>query len=819
MPVSDVGEFIEIAGPAGFDLTGWSLVLYNGNGGAPYGTTPLTGTIPSVTPGYGFVVVNYPTNGIQNGAPDGIALVQEAATVSTEGVVVGDFQSGLGGFFIQDSSGDGSLDTSDGLFISEANAPAFGLQGQMVRVRGTVTEIDELTQLTNVTVLLDCGAASIPATPVVLPVGDSDVWEQYEGMLVTFPQDLYITEFFNFDRHNEIVVATERHYQPTNVMVPGPAAVAEATAQELERITLDDGRLGSNLDPTLHPDGNEFTLTNYFRGGDILQGVTGILNQRYDRSGSRSSSNELQYRIDPTVGATHVVMNPRPSAPDPTGGTVTVASFNVLNFFTNFATDSDFCGGRFNPFCRGANDQNEYDRQLAKLVNGILGLDADIVGLQEIENDVRTNTDGSPTHEAITALVDALNVAVDAPAGDPVWMGGGEADYYNTYPITNEIIYRKGAVTPLGPPKALKLDAPLTYPLNLAFDAVRSLGADPVGRAPLAQSFADNNGEVFTVVVNHFKSKGSFCGDVLHPVSGDVLWTDAASTTGQANCNVTRVKQAEALMEWITTDPTGLGDPDVLVIGDLNSYAKEDPISVIEGESYTNLLEEFEGSGAYTYVFDGRLGNLDHALGSASILSQVTGTTAWLINADEVDLFDYNTSFLQPPQAALYEDEPYRVSDHDPVVVGLALISPKALKETAQVELEGLLPTGSSGDDRRIQKATDHIDQSLNSAWLDPATLDPETGKRVFDYEHQAARELEKVKTVDVQSSIEMLVIADQRLALTELFVATSEGANSSRLNKAVDNLADAAANIAKGKFAEAILDYKKAWTNAVKAQ
>jgi len=72
---NDVGEFIEISGPAGTNLTNWKIVLYNGSGGANYRTNVLSGTIADICNGRGVVVVNYPADGIQNGSPDGIALV------------------------------------------------------------------------------------------------------------------------------------------------------------------------------------------------------------------------------------------------------------------------------------------------------------------------------------------------------------------------------------------------------------------------------------------------------------------------------------------------------------------------------------------------------------------------------------------------------------------------------------------------------------------------------------------------------------------------------------------------------------------------
>jgi DNA/RNA endonuclease G (NUC1)/PKD repeat protein len=78
---TDVNEAIEVEGPAGTDLTGWSVVLYDGNGGVAYNTQPLTGTIPATCGTRGVVVVSYPVNGIQNGSPDGMALVDATGHV------------------------------------------------------------------------------------------------------------------------------------------------------------------------------------------------------------------------------------------------------------------------------------------------------------------------------------------------------------------------------------------------------------------------------------------------------------------------------------------------------------------------------------------------------------------------------------------------------------------------------------------------------------------------------------------------------------------------------------------------------------------
>jgi hypothetical protein len=170
--------------------------------------------------------------------------------------------------------------------------------------------------------------------------------------------------------------------------------------------------------------------------------------------------------------------------------------------------------------------------------------------------------------------------------------------------------------------------------------------------------------------VNHFKSKGSDCLDVGDPDLGD----------GQGNCSQTRRKAAAALVDWLATDPTSSGDPDFLIMGDLNSYAMEQTLTEIKaghddipgtGDDFTNLVVHFQGPFAYSYTFDGQAGSLDHALASASLFGQVTGAEDWHINSDEPSVLDYDTTFKPAEQEALYEPNAFRTSDHDPVVVGL----------------------------------------------------------------------------------------------------------------------------------------------------
>jgi predicted extracellular nuclease len=592
----------------------------------------LTALLPTGAAGQTFT----PIHDIQG---SGLATPVNNQFFTVQAVVVGDFQvGGIGGFYLQEEAADHDADplTSEGIFVFSSTAVA---AGDVVQLTGRAGEFGGQTQLSSVTGLsiLQSGVVIDP-TPISLPVADANEFERYEGMLVTFEQDLYISEYFNFDRFNEIVLTAARQFQPTEVAEPGSAeAAAVLSSNLLSRITLDDGRTSQNSNPALHPDGNVFDLTNTFRGGDILQDVTGVMGHAFNL-----------YRIQPTQGATHVVANPRPTAPDPIDGTLRIASFNVLNFFTTLDLGVDVCGPTGNLECRGADTVAEYERQLAKLLVGIQALDADVIGIQEIENDIRAD-DGDRAHDPILTLVEELN-EVEGPG---TWAWIGELDHYNDYPIRNEMIYRPAAVSPVGSPQTIADDA---------FDVSLPGIVEPLGRPPVAQTFRPVSGsqQPFTVVVNHFKSKSSSCAVLGDPNTGD----------GQGDCNLTRVAQAEALLEFIDVlDDTSSG---VLTIGDYNSYMMEDPIDTLVAGGLTNLVARFDEE-PYTLVFDGQLGTLDHALATRSMLNWVKGLTIFHINVDEPDILDYDMSFKQPAQDALFEPLPYRVSDHDPVIVGITL--------------------------------------------------------------------------------------------------------------------------------------------------
>ncbi len=592
-------------------------------------------------------------------------------TFTVEAIVTGDYQGVTGvddykldGFFIQeeDADADANAATSEGIFVYCLTCPTNVVVGDKVQVTGASSEYFGMSQLNATTagaVVVVSQNNALP-TPVALTLPAPGVtatdlagaqaqinayYEPFEGMLVKFPAQLSVTEYFELSRYGQVVLAQGgRFRQFTDANAPSASGYTAHQIDLAKRtVILDDDSnqqnhaLFENV-PVFHPVPG-FSITNYVRGGDTITDLTGVLHWSF--AGLTGTD---AWRVRPVMNASNAPVypytftsgNPRGAAAD-VGGNIKAASFNVLNYFTTLGS-------------RGANSTAELDRQAAKIVAAFAGLNADVIGVMEIEN----NNDG-----AIADLVGRLNASAGAGAYAYIATGTVGDDE-----ITVGIIYKTAKVTPIGAVQTLTAAA-FTDPNNTGSQR---------NRPAVAQTFEENAwGERFTVVVNHLKSKGS-C-----PSSGP----DIDQGDGQGCWNDTRQKAAAYMVgTWIPTLAASSGDPDFLIVGDLNAYRKEDPITNIKNAGYADLLDTWLGAPAYGYVFDGQLGYLDHALSNASLTPQVTGATEWHINADEVNLLDYNDTVqdsgeqdfnVKPSATTLYEANAYRSSDHDPVLVGLGL--------------------------------------------------------------------------------------------------------------------------------------------------
>jgi predicted extracellular nuclease len=646
-------------------------------------------TTPTVTPTNTPVpgTCSVPDVSIGSVQGSGAATSLSGQTVTVQGVVVLDYEGAspnLRGFYLEDS-GDGDPTTSDGIFVFESDNANRVNVGDVVQVTGVAGENQGQTQISSTVDVQPCGTTgTVAPVDVQLPSSSADYLERYEGMLVRFPQTLYVTEHFQLGRFGQVLLSSGgRLHQPTNIVAPGAAANAVQAQNDLNQILIDDDSQAQNPDPIKFARGGQpLSASNTLRGGDTVAGMVGVLS--YTWGGNAASPNA--YRVRP-IGALDGGVpdfqpaNPRPSAPLAVDARLRVVGMNLLNFFNTFSGCTNGANGAATD-CRGADNQTEFNRQWPKTVAAIQAMNPDVLGVNELEND------GYGPDSAIQFLVDKLNAAtapgtyafIDADAAT------GQTNALGTDAIKVSMIYKPAKVTPVGQTAVLN---------TVAF--VNGGDSAPRSRPSLAQAFQENaTGNRFIVDINHLKSKGSAC-DI--PDAGD----------GQGNCNAERVNAAQELVTWLASDPTGTGDPDILLVGDYNSYAMEDPITTIKNAGYTNLISTLIGEDAYSYVFDGQWGYLDHALASAGMASQVASVTEYHINSDEPSVLDYNTNFKTTDlQNTLYAADRFRVSDHDPVIVGLNLVNhpPKANDDTASVKKNGSVQIAVLANDTDVDGDT-----------------------------------------------------------------------------------------------------------------
>ena len=608
-------------------------------------------------------------------------------TVSTSGVVTAAFPTGgLKGFYIQTAGTGGPRNlavASNGIFVYQParDLNSAAVPGNFVTVTGAVSEFNGLTQLTALTTgVVDAGDA-----PSLVTASTTATWpatetqrESLEGMLYNPTGKYTVTNTFSTNQFGEVGLAfgTKPLIQPTEVAVPAlpkPDAIKAVEADNAaRRVVLDDGSSTNytaiSNDAAICVSRPTPCLTN---GNLTPPYVSNTAPVRVGAAVTFTANVIVDYRFNlwrfqPTApigpantGVPATFTNTRTSAPNEAAlgeEDLTVASFNVLNYFTTLGegaagcvafTDRDGDGNTVNSGCdqRGAWDSDDLNRQQQKIINAINALDADVVGLMEIENSAAL---GEKTDEALATLVAALNSAADAP----IWVyvpsstelpAATEMDV-----IANAIIYKPAVVQRVGESRALGTESGTLE----AFDNARE---------PIAQVFKKKGGggDKFLFVVNHFKSKGS-----AGPFFGDGDQGD-----GQGASNESRRRQATALRDWIPTVLDETSTTSVVLAGDFNSYTMEDPLRILYDAGFTNV-EQYFGGGEYSYSFSGLSGSLDHILVNDEALLHASGADIWDINAGESVALEYSrwnyhaTDFNDPG--------PYRSSDHDPVLLGLS---------------------------------------------------------------------------------------------------------------------------------------------------
>ena len=539
-------------------------------------------------------------------------------TVSTKGVVVADYEGPspkLRGFYLQDATGDGDPSTSDAIFVFNGSNDSVSL-GDVVHVTGTASDFQDQTQVSSVTRDRHVRHRHRGADRGRLPLASAADHEKYEGMLVTMPQTLSVTEHFQLGRFGQVVVSSGgRLQQPTNVVAPGAEAVVLQAQNDLNRLIIDDTTQAQNPDPIIWGRGGEpLSAENTLRGGDTVTGATGVMTYTWAGNGASPNAYRLRPLAQTGDGITFEAANPRPEGPRGRRRRRACRRHEPAQLLQHprprTAAPAGSAARRWT--AAGPTTLSSSQRQTAKTVAAIVKLDADVIGVNEVEND------GYGPDSALQELVDAVNA--DGGAGTyavlDVDEGTGEIDALGSDAIKVGAIYRPDAVTPVGDTAALN-----------SVEFVNGGDSSPRNRAVTRPGV---EGQRDRRRVRHERQPPEVEGlGVRDPGPGD----------GQANCAIVRTNSVRALLDWLGNDPTGTGDQDVLLVGDYNSYAMETPIKTLEEGGFTNLVRSTSArtptptsstaSGATSTTPSARTRSSTRSPGSRTTTSTPTSRRSW----------------------------------------------------------------------------------------------------------------------------------------------------------------------------------------------
>ncbi|SMX74974.1 ExeM/NucH family extracellular endonuclease [Brevibacterium antiquum] len=600
----------------------------------------------------------------------------QGETVKTQGVVTAAYPSGgLNGYYVQ-TPGTGSAEdetpgASDGIFVYSPDTVSDISIGDHLELTGKVSERYGQTQISvsgTGKTAVDEPAEAVKPVEDVFP-DEAAAREALEGMLLQPSGELTVADNYNTNSYGEVVLATgdKTLPQPTDVARPGSAEAKAIEAENLSReVILDDGAtvnyLENDKDTVLPYVSNDAPVRVGAQATITSPVVLGFDHQKWRFQPTTRLTGDNAEAIQPASFA-----DTRTEAPEDIGGQVSLASFNVLNYFTTTGDQLSGCSYyddrqgnhitvRSGCEARGAANAKSLKRQETKIVTAINKLDASVVSLMEIEN---SSVFGEDRDAALGTLVSRLNEAAGTTRWD--FVPSPEEVPTDEDVIRTALIYQPAEVAPQNDSTILDDQA--------AFSNARE---------PLSQAFAprDESGELeaaktFLTISNHFKSKGSGEG----PGNED-------SGDGQGNSNADRVKQAKSLVEFASEQQKAADSDFVYLLGDFNSYTQEDPMQVFYEAGFKDVAAEKTDKS--TYVYQSRTGSLDHVLaldvsgsdGSdaqaalpSSAFDAIIGADVWNINSVEALALEY--SRFNYNAGDFYAPDQFRASDHDPVVVGL----------------------------------------------------------------------------------------------------------------------------------------------------
>jgi predicted extracellular nuclease len=578
------------------------------------------------------------------------------------------------GFWIQSEAADADDNplTSEGVFINHRRGRGQTTPGQRLRVQGLVAEQQGITQLRQPRWQICSAGLVVPtAQPVRLPLSTQG-WEALEGMrvrLLALGDDTAVAQVTAFG-DDELIVSSRLHVQPGEQLAPD-SLMARQRQQQYQNDRL---RLAYPGRQSLRPgQAGELQNRRPLRVGNVLGQVVGVVdsfprgrNAVYPRlllealtMAPLSRSEATPITAPAPITASTPITAPAQISHSSQASSLVIASFNVGNYFNGELQQNDAASGsghqgRFSG-SRGAKNQQQFDWQHQRLVATLVQINADILVLNEIEND----------HGADSAI-EYLRRDVNRRFS--------EGEHYQRIPqyprergsdaIRNEILYRPQKVRRVGPLQVL------TEAVSSRDAAGKPLFDDYGNRPVLAQVFETVPGSLpdsvsgpdpaarFTLAALHLKSKGRPCGE------------SESQQAGAGHCNHKRTRAIEALQSFLAQPQ--LAESYQIIVGDFNSYAQEPPLQRLQQQGWINI-NGHAGAKQYGYVYDGRLGNLDHMVVTSALLKKLRHFTIWNINSREnsamsnyagwQDETQYFPEFRADPLAIIYGS-----SDHDPLI-------------------------------------------------------------------------------------------------------------------------------------------------------
>jgi len=533
----------------------------------------------------------------------------------TEGIVVQtsfkkDHLQPYGGFWL----GDGD----DGLFVYSDRYQV--KVGDKVRIAAKSKVYKSLPEISHVSALIQCEDKQIVPAPIELSLPVNK-----EKLLYLVGRQVHIRSALvrdfpglngqDFIKYGQLVIGSQLYHQGTEkYRYPQQQSLIEQLHKDAlqDRLLLDDGSPATDLNMIRHPITAGYTNTSRIKIGDQLTDISGVVH-RYNNT----------VFIVPTNYHWQPVKNDLPAQHSSTQ--LRVVSLNLENFFNGSFSGGSFSDvsslksseGRFNS-SRGARNKAEFELQQNKLINLLVQMNADIISLNEVEND------GNDKHSAIHQLTTELTAV----------SGNGYAfirtgSKLGSDEITNAQIYRADRVKAVGQPSVLDFG----YQHRPLLLQQYSFGEKPVLLATV-----------------HLRSKAGRCPE------------DRAEHKYFGGCNSARSQAAEKIVQFLAR----LADIEhipLILAGDFNSYSKEPPLQVFKKSGYQRLknlqaepYSEFSG-----YRYRGRFGHLDHVLINKAAAAKVSAFYSWPVNSVHSRLagYQYGGKGL------------IRSSDHDPLILTL----------------------------------------------------------------------------------------------------------------------------------------------------